>query len=288
MFKRLKAALAAGLLFFAATPALAEPAIWVIKDSDSTIYLFGTVHVLKRETQWRTPRLEAALASADEVWLELSDSDDTANMQALVARLGMDPANPLPSRLSEAERFRFNAAMTKAGVPVGALDSMKPWMAGLTLSVLPLMKSGYDPGYGVDGLIKADASKAGKGIRAFETSERQLRFFDSLPVPTQVEFLMAAIDDMDDTAAILDSLVANWAAGNIKGLEDEMVAPMRREYPELYRVLLTDRNKAWADILAERLKGKGVSFVAVGSAHLVGPESVQTQLRARGIKAVRY
>ncbi|NBU29533.1 MAG: TraB/GumN family protein, partial [Caulobacteraceae bacterium] len=91
MFKRLKAALAAGLLFFAATPALAEPAIWVIKDPDSTIYLFGTVHVLKRETQWRTPRLEAALASADEVWLELSDSDDTANMQALVARLGMDP-----------------------------------------------------------------------------------------------------------------------------------------------------------------------------------------------------
>jgi hypothetical protein len=63
---------------------------------------------------------------------------------------------------------------------------------------------------------------------------------------------------------------------------------MRREYPELYRVLLTGRNKAWADILAERLKGKGVSFVAVGSAHLVGPESVQTQLRARGIKAVRY
>lgn len=288
MINRLKAAIAAGLLFFAASPAFAEPAIWVIKDPDSTIYLFGTVHVLKKETQWRTPRLEAALTSADEVWLELLDSDDTANMQALVTRLGMDPANPLPSRLSEAQLGRFNGAMTKAGIPSGALDSMKPWMAGLTLSVLPLMQSGYDPGYGVDGLIKADASNAGKVIRAFETSERQLKFFDSLPLPTQVEFLMTAIDDMDDTAATLDSMVANWSAGNLKGLEDEMVTPMRREYPELYGVLLTDRNRAWAEILAERLKGKGVSFVAVGSAHLVGPDSLQTQLRARGIRAVRY
>ncbi len=290
MFTRLKAtaALLAGLFLLVATPALAQPAMWVIKDRDSTIYLFGTVHILKKETVWRSPRMEAALASADELWLELDDADDTAAMQSLVASLGMDPENPLSGRLSAAERSRYDAALARAGIPAGALDGMKPWMAGLTLSVLPLMKAGYDPGFGVDGLLKADARLAGKPIRAFESSERQLRLFDSLPLATQVAFLMTSVDDMDETSISLDSLVANWSTGNIKGLEEEMVVPMRKDYPGLYKALLTDRNEAWARVLAERLQGQGVSFVAVGSAHLVGSDSVQAQLARRGIRARRY
>jgi uncharacterized protein YbaP (TraB family) len=290
MFSRLKAAAAllAGLLLLVATPALAQPAMWVIKDRDSTIYLFGTVHVLKKDTVWRSPRMEAALASADELWLELDDADDTTAMQSLVNSLGMDPANPLSGRLSEAERARYDAALNRAGIPLGALDGMKPWMAGLTLSVLPLMKAGYDPTYGVDGLLKADARTAGKAVRAFESSERQLRLFDSLPLETQVAFLMTSVDEMEESSTSLDSLVANWSKGNISGLEEEMVRPMRKDSPGLYKALLTDRNVAWAEVLAERLKGQGVSFVAVGSAHLVGRDSVQAQLARRGIRARRY
>jgi uncharacterized protein YbaP (TraB family) len=296
MYLRFKAlaALMAGLLVLVATPSLAQPAMWVIRDPDSTIYLFGTVHVLKKDTVWKSPRMEAALASADELWLELDDTDDTddmaamAAMQALVARLGMDPDNALSGRLSGAEKARYDAALARAGVPAGALDGMKPWMAGLALSVLPLMQAGYDPSYGVDGLLKAEARVAGRTVRAFETSERQLGLFDSLPMATQIEFLMTSVDDMDETSASLDSLVANWASGNIKGLEEEMVSPMRKQYPGLYKVLLTDRNTAWAAILAERLKGKGVSFVAVGSAHLVGRDSLQAQLARRGIASQRY
>ena len=288
MLNRLMLPLIAGLLSLAATPALAEPPIWVIRDSDSTIYLFGTVSVLKKDTQWRTPRVDAAMASADEVWLELNDSDDKANMQMLVQSLAMDPANPLPSRLSVAERVRFEAAVARVGIPAGALNSLKPWMAGMVLSSMPLASSGYEPSYGVDQIINSNARRMGKVIRAFETSEYQLRLYDSLPPYIQVEFLMTTVDDVDDAVSNLDSLVTHWAAGNIKGLEDELVVPTRTKYPALYKVLLTDRNIAWAKILADRLKGKGISFVAVTSAHLVGPESLQTQLLARGIDVVRY
>jgi uncharacterized protein YbaP (TraB family) len=290
MFSPLKtlATLAVGLLVLVASPAFAEPAMWVIRDKDSTIYLFGTVHVLKPETQWRSAKYETAIKSADELWIEIDQGDDPAAMQGLVQSLGTDQANPLSGKLSPDELSRLKAAAGKLGFPASALDPYKPWMAGLTLSVLPLMKAGYDPTKGVDELIKADAKAAGKPVKAFETAEQQLRFFDGLPQSLQIEFLMSAVDEVDETATVLDSLVQHWVDGDIKGLETDLVEPMRKDYPELYRIILLNRNTAWADSLAERLKGSGVSFVAVGSAHLIGDDSVQALLAKKGIKAERF
>lgn len=271
-----------------ATPQASGPAMWVIKDEDSTIYLFGTVHLMKPDKQWRTPRFETAFNSAEEIWLEINEGDDPAAMQGLVMQLGMDPANPLSKRLTPEQYARFKAAAEKAGMPAAALDPMKPWMAAVTLSFVPMMKAGYDPNAGIDNTVKAGSKAASKPIRAFETAEQQLRFFDSLPNELQVEFLMSSVDEMDESAGMLDDLVDYWIVGDTKGLEDELVREMKDKYPHLYKVLLVDRNTAWADVLAKRLEGKGVSFVAVGSAHLVGEDSVQRFLADKGIKAARY
>jgi uncharacterized protein len=290
MFRPLKAlaALLVGLSVLAAAPAMAQPAMWVVKDEDSTIYLFGTVHILKPETDWKTEKYDKALASADEIWLEINDGDDVAAAQSLVMTLGMDKENPLSSLLSKEEYARVEAVAKETGLPMAALDVMKPWLASLTLTVYPMMKAGFDPTKGVDNVVKASGQAADKPIRAFETSEQQLRFFDSMPKDVQVEFLMSSLDDIEEGPAVLDALVDNWATANLKAIEDDMVTPMRQDYPELYKVLLVDRNVAWADVLADRMKGKGVSFVAVGSAHLVGPDSVQVYLAKKGIRAERY
>jgi uncharacterized protein YbaP (TraB family) len=264
------------------------PAMWVIRDADSTIYLFGTVHLLRPETKWRTPKYEAALASADELWFEITDGDDQGKMQSLVMSIGMDQANPLSKKLTPEQFARVKAAADKAGFPVAALDQMKPWMAGLTLSVLTMMKSGFDPNSGVDGIVKKAGEDAKKPLRAFETAEQQLRFFDSQSTDFQVEFLMNSIDELDGSADMLDGLVKHWAVGDVAALEADLVSDMKSEYPDLYKVILVDRNAAWAKVLAERLKGSGVSFVSVGSAHLIGEDSVQSFLAKEGIKATRY
>lgn len=269
-------------------PEAAGPAMWVIKDEDSTIYLFGTVHLMKPDKQWRTPKFEAAFNSAEEIWLEINEGDDPAAMQSLVMQLGMDPANPLSKRLAPEQYARFKAAADKSGMPAAALDPMKPWMAAVTLSFVPMMKAGYDPNAGIDNVVKTGGKAASKPIRAFETVEQQLRFFDSLPNDLQVEFLMSSVDEMDESAGMLDAMVDYWVVGDTKGLEGELVREMKDKYPQLYKVLLVDRNVAWANTLAERLEGKGVSFVAVGSAHLVGEDSVQRYLADKGIKAARY
>jgi uncharacterized protein YbaP (TraB family) len=290
MFKRLKRGLAALAILaasaVAAFPAAADPALWVVRDEDSTIYLLGTVHVLRPDTVWRTPAIDKALAEADELWIEV-EADDPAAMQPLVARYGLDPANPLSSKLTPEQKARLDAAAAGMGASGAALEPLRPWLAGLTLSVGPLVKAGYDPASGVETKLKAAARAAGKPIRTLETLEQQIGFFADLPPAVELAFLLSALDEIDTGPATLDALVAAWSAGDQEALNALMVSEMAADYPELYQALLVDRNKDWAGQIQTLLAGKGVTVIAVGAAHLVGDDSVQVQLLARDIAVER-
>jgi uncharacterized protein YbaP (TraB family) len=270
-----------------AAPATGGPALWVVKDRDSTIYLFGTVHVLRPELQWRSAKIDKALASADELILEINDVDDQAAMTGLIQRYGLDLKTPLSTLLSDAEKARLGEVAKDLGLPVAAFDAMKPWLAGLQISVAPLLKAGYDPKAGVEILLKAEAQKAGKPVGQLETSEQQIRFFDGMPREAQLAYLRQSLKDYDRTVPMLDGLAASWAKGDVRAIERDMVRDMRRESPGLYKLLLTDRNADWARQIKAKLKGKGVTFIAVGAAHLAGPDSVQVQLRKLGVQVRR-
>jgi uncharacterized protein len=276
----------------AAAPApAAGPPLWVVRDADSTIYLFGTFHALKGQTKWRTPAVEAALAESQEVWLEIADVGDSDAMQAqlapLIAKIGVDPANPLSSKLTAEERAKLAAAAQKAGLNPAQLEPLRPWLAAVQLSIAPLIAAGYDPNLGVDKLISAAAKAAGKPLMGFETTEQQLRFFASFPPEVELQFLREAIEANEDGPAMVDDVAAAWAAGDMQRFKRLFIDDLRAGSPELYRVMIVDRNEAWAKTLQERLRGSGVSFVAVGAGHLVGPDSVQARLKARGIDTMR-
>lgn len=290
MFTPLKRAFTAVAVLAAATlaalPAAADPALWVIRDKDSTLYLLGTVHVLKPDTVWRTPAIDKALAEADELWIEV-DTDDTAAMAPLVRKYGLDPANPLSSKLTPDQKARLDAAAASMGATGAAFEPLRPWMAGLQLSIGPLMKAGYDPASGVEAKLKAAAREAGKPIRTLESLEQQISFFGDLPPAVEMAFLLSALDEMDSGPAMLDALVAAWSAGDVQALNDLMVVEMAADYPELYEALLVRRNTDWAGQIQTMLAGDGVSVIAVGAAHLVGDDSVQALLEKRGVKVER-
>jgi uncharacterized protein YbaP (TraB family) len=281
------AAAAAVLLVGLSTPAAAEPALWVIKDADSTIYLMGTVHVLRPGTPWHEGKVEAALAETQDLVLEAAGLDEPGVMQPLVRTYGLDPAHPLSGKLAEKDRPRLAAAAQVLGLPPQALEPMQPWLVALTLSVAPVVKAGYDPKSGVEMSLTGMAKAAGWPIAGLETPERQIRYLAEMSPQTQVGFLASTLDEMDGAAEQLDAMVAAWAAGDTAGLEKIFITDMRDEYPELYDALVVRRNVAWAQVLAEKLKGAGVSFVAVGAGHTVGPDSVQAQLAKLGIRAER-
>jgi uncharacterized protein len=276
------------VLLLVSASALAKPALWVLKDADTTIYLFGTVHLLPNDTDWHYPALDRALADSRALYLELTD-DDAANMAALVLRHGMDPTHPLSAQLGESETQRLRILANRAGVPGGmqTLNVMRPWLAALTLAVSPLLKAGLDPEHGVDKLLKAQMAGARKPVLGLETAEQQIRFLADMPRSVELAFLRSTMRDADKGSIELTRLIDAWKQGDtatIARLEDE---DMRRTEPRLYQLLLVQRNEAWAAKIATMLQQPGTIFIAVGAAHLAGPDSVQAQLHKLGIETTR-
>lgn len=272
----------------AAFSARAEPAMWVIKDADSTIYLIGTMHLLKHDTEWNAEKVKKAVHESTDLWLELENPDDQAAVMPLIATLGMDPQHPLSSKLDAKQREKLAHVTETYGIPAQSVEPLRPWMAAVVLAVGPILKAGYDPKAGVERILTAQAKEEGDKIHGLETPEEQLRFFAELPEPDQIAFLDGVLDDLGKGLDLLDQLAKAWIDGDTNTIARDSLEEMKRDAPAAYDRLIVRRNINWTGKIQEILKGSGVQLIAVGAGHLAGPDSVQTQLEKRGIKVQRY
>lgn len=265
------------------------PLLYAVRDDDSTLYLYGTVHVRPRGADWGNARVRAAIDEAGEVWTELMMNPQAdQQVQELALRLGQaEPGRPLSSWLTPEENAALNAVTTRLGMPQGALEPYKPWLAALTLTVAPLVRGGFDPESGVDRSIDAYSDNAGKTMRALETAEQQLSFFANLDAEVQREMLREAIAESENLPAMIGELSSAWERGDERALEAAVVEETRTDYPELYRMLFVDRNNAWMAELTQEMEGSGVDFVAVGAGHIIGRDGLVAQFRARGYRVER-
>lgn len=268
------------------TSAAAKPALWKVADEDTTIYLFGTVHILPKGINWAGPAITGALAESDQLITEIpTGAEAEAAMQQMALAKGMLPqGSTLRAMLTDEQKAKYEAALGTLGVPPAAFDPFKPWMAGLTLTVLPLMQQGYSPDAGVETELGKLAGPD-KPRGALETVEFQLGIFDGMAQDAQIEFLLSAADTVDEVKPMLDAMVAEWAEGDADGLAEIM----NRELgdPAVAEALLYSRNGNWAEWIDTRLDTPGTVFVAVGAGHLAGQRSVQDLLAQRGITTAR-
>lgn len=262
-----------------------QPALYVARDADSTLYLFGTVHVRPPGDDWGNAAVRSAIDASDEVWTEIDISPATdARAQGLMRQLAAAPADkPLSSWLDADQQARFAALMGRLGVAPHALETMQPWAAGLTLTLIPIMQAGYDPESGVDRGVDDYADEHGKQRRAFETIEEQLGFLSGLSPDLQRQLLLEAIDEAEEGPPLLAELSRAWERGDVAAIDDLVVEDTREGYPELYDLLFKQRNDAWMETVMHELAGNGVDFVAVGMGHIVGEDGLVAQLRARGV-----
>ncbi|RDS81217.1 TraB/GumN family protein [Dyella monticola] len=278
--------LALALLFLTCGHALAHPALWQVKSGNSTVYLFGTVHLLPNDTDWHFPALNQALAHSSALYIELTD-DDQASMTSLVLRYGVDTAHPLSTELTQQDNVALAKAAQLAGLPGGTatLQPMKPWLAAITLSIAPLMKAGLDPAEGVDKQLKAQMIQAGKPVYGLETAQQQILFLADLPMPMQIAFLRDTLRDVEKDKQELLTLIDAWKQGDVAAITKLENDELKTQEPALYQTLLVQRNANWAAKIKDMLKQPGTVFVAVGAAHLAGPDSVQAQLAKLGVTA---
>ena len=283
---------------FAANPALADnhaapaaapagngPAMWKVADQDTTIYLFGTVHVLPKDVVWYDAAIDKALQSSDVLVTEIPmDAAAEAQMQQLTMQKGMLPAGTtLRSLLTPEQTAVYGAAMAKIGAPAEAFDPFKPWMAGLTFTIVPLMQQGYDLNSGVEKVLLTKVP--GKATGALETAEFQLGIFDGMPREAQVTFMLEAAEGMSEAAPMLNRMVAEWVKGDANQLAAVMNEGMTD--PAVAEALLYKRNANWAEWIDTRLDTPGTVFIAVGAGHLAGAKSVQDYLAEKGITVTR-
>ena len=259
------------------------PALWVIREEDSTLYLFGSVHVLRPTTAWETARIKAAFDASSDIWMEISNPDDQAAIVPLIQQHGLSPQTPLSSLLTADEFADLDAAAQTMGATAAQLDPMRPWLAGLTLSVAPLTKAGYDPKSGVELILKSRAEAAGKPIHGFETIDEQVRILAGLPEAAQVDFLRTTLEDFDEAVTLLDGMVTAWSGGDVDELDRIIVEEMKVDAPAVYDALLVRRNANWTAQIETLLKGSGTTFIVVGAGHLAGADSVQSMLQAKGV-----
>jgi uncharacterized protein YbaP (TraB family) len=262
-----------------------DPALWVVKDEDTTVYLFGSVHILKPGLGWFDDGVKAAFDASDQLILELVEPS-AAEAQALFGRLAMDQqGKTLRSKMNDSDRAVYETAVGKLGLPVAALDPFDPWAAAVTLTLLAMQNSGFDPNSGVEKQLTAAANAGKKPIAGLETMEFQLGVFDTLPESEQVAFLVETAKQIDDAGTSMDKMVDMWAAPDPEKLGQLMNEGLTSR--TLYDALLTKRNANWAKWISARMAKPGVTFMAVGAGHLAGPTSVQNLLPAYGLSATR-
>lgn len=255
----------------------ADPALWVVKDDDTTIYLFGTVHVLEPGTRWFDDGVREAFDASDELVLEIA-RPDPGMIAALTAQLGTRGGPPFAPEVDEAAQ--------KLGMAKGEIDKMEPWLAALTLSQRAVVKAGYSSDDGVEAALSGAADAAGKQVKALESARGQLMLFDGLSGAAQSAMLDATVKELPTAGERLGRFVKAWGAGDAESVGTEMNR-IGEASPELAETLVARRNARWADWVAARMAQPGTVFVAVGAGHLAGKGSVQALLGEKGLTVER-
>lgn len=263
------------------------PPLWVIRDADSTVYLFGTVHLLRPGAAWGSDKVDAAFDSASDVWFEVVNPDDQTAMMTAVRDHGLSPERPLSSRLTADEKSRLDVAVRSMGMEPAQIDPMRPWFAAMIVGVTPLTTAGYDPAAGVELNLRTRALAAGKTLHGFETLDQQLAGLAGMSDEGQTGYLRHYLNHYDEAAGEMDRLVAGWTSGDLDAISAYARANGRDISDEVHDTFMASRNADWAGQIETLLKGSGTAFIAVGAAHLVGDDSVQALLAAKGIHAVR-
>ena len=271
------------LLALMAGPSLALPPLWTVRDGDSELVIFGSVHVLPADLDWRPPALDVALAQADDVWFELPiDPATQSRIAELALEKGLLPKGvSLSQLLPPADRARLERVSIRAGIRPEQLQRFKPWLAEASLALADFGRQGGRAQKGVEQVLSASLP-ATTQRRAFETPEQQIDFLAKANEAQQVASLAETLRQMDETPDLYKDLIAAWMGADLMGLERQALDPVRAKTPQLYRTLIRDRNRRWVGAIEQRLAGQGRSVMIVGVGHLLGKDGVPDQLRRLG------
>ncbi|GAA4863902.1 TraB/GumN family protein [Luteimonas vadosa] len=274
------------------------PLLWKVSDSDNSVYLLGSFHLLMPTDYPLSRDVDAAFADAEKLAFELSPEEmGSPQLGALMAQAALrTDGTQLDSELPPATKARLDAwleanaaELQKMAMTPQVMQMFEPWFAGLIITITEMTKMGLDPKLGLDAHLAAKAGEAGKPAEGFETGAEQIAFLDGMSKQEQLQFIDEALTESAEGRDAVQKLHAAWRAGDADRLWKEMAVEMRSAYPQLYRRINVERNDAWVPKIEQRLETPGTddTLVVVGALHLLGEDGVVEKLRAKGYQVER-
>lgn len=269
----------------AAAPVAAKPVFaWRAEVGGSTLHLLGSVHVARPDLYPLDPRIEEPFAASDVLVLELSlDEDAQLAAARRMLELGRLESGQRLSDVVAPETWQLLVqTQAKHRQNLFGLRGFRPWFVAVTLTTQALQREGFSSEHGIDEHFRR-AAVGRKRIEALETVDGQLSLFASLSPQVEEQLLRQTLEELDAYGAQIEAAFELWSNGDARGIDRLLVASMQSEYPDLFRRLFADRNRAMTDRLLELAKVPARYFVVVGAGHLVGDRGIVALLAQRGV-----
>jgi len=265
-------------------PAQAAPALWVVRSTSATVYLFGTVHNLPPNLKWRSPVVDRALAGSQTIWTE-SESGSLPYLARLIRRYGLSQQGSLRTMLPQRYRSRYETEMHSAGLQVDQYGHIKPWLAQMLLNGEAMHRA--HRGFGVEADLLAYAHAHHRQAHTFESPDSQFAVLADMPLEAQVRALEMEIDGYPSANGTMNPLVVAWLDGQDQLLDQITNRRLAQSDERYFDDVIVRRDEQFANGVVTLLQNSGTSFVALGAAHLCGGTGVQALLKNLGYTAER-
>lgn len=265
-----------------------SPPLWQLRGRNNSVYLLGSVHVLRVDTQPLPASILRAYQDADILYMEIDvdDLDPTEVQQFTLSNGVLPPDQTLANVLGEERYTQAKSEAEKLGLDLDLLAQLEPWVVAISAVQAQVLRLGLDPNAGVEQRLARDALRDQKEIRGLETVTDQLRVFDDLPLDRQRDFLLMSLEEANELPTALDDMIGAWSRGDVERLATVMSEEFE-EFPELYEPLVVARNRNWTHQIIELLDDDSDYLVVVGALHLAGADSVIQMLSDQGHRAKR-
>jgi uncharacterized protein YbaP (TraB family) len=264
--------------------------LWTVQGKQNTVYLLGSIHVLRAGDAALSDVAERAYDDAEQLVMEVDLDDpgetDPMAMLEVMQRKALLPEGQSLRGVLGSDYDSVNRRAQQAGLDLALFDGFAPWMVATTLLQLELAKRGFSPEFGIEQVLARRAAGDEKPVQGLETTAQQLEMLAGMPMPMQKRFLVMTLDDSAQIDEEIGELVGAWQAGDTDALA-ALLSDEFDEFPDLYRRLTVDRNRAWVGRLADLLDDRDDYLVVVGALHLVGENSVVDLLEQRGYEVVQ-
>lgn len=269
-------------------PRTEAPPLWKVDGTHNSVYLLGSIHVLRADDYPLPALLNSVYSDAERLLMELDmDEFEIEDSRRAMLKMGIDPGGArLPQLLGQPTWDQAHQMAAALDIDLESLAAFEPWVVALSVIDIQMRRLGFEASHGIESHFTQRAMADGKTIDGLETVIEQLALFDRLPPDTQSRMLIKSIDDAQHIESSMETLVEAWRYGDDAALEREMIASFGG-FPALYDALVIRRNRAWVDALEGLFSDTDDYLVIVGALHLVGKDGVVELLRQRGFKVTR-